>query len=562
MRQENEQSRIKRKIQKGQRDREVVVVRLAAERRVTATAAALGFDLSLDIRGEKKSLQADKVKTRNCETEIEGKHREATRIVAQIGLAVDDKMSNIEKREEDTVTLHELTRKNEQQTDLIEKGRKERNGLKRRFEAALREQVQLRNTVDDLALRIRELRETKRARELGIVDSHFRVRECHVDIDTLEAGAEELEALVLDGNHSISALSGEFQVLSHILGDAASDRLLQSKEFEAARDTRKALCGILVQRRTTADELRNHIQTARMDLHKGGIAYAEKLAEIAELRRQMDANVERNIALQLRCERLAFVQHEQRRIFGLYVQESEKTSALTYEAAVPRNVHRWQMYSAVDPAYAMGIRYLARIYGRIDAAHRTLVALVERREKMRRTAAERHRRAVGARMARDPKTVPGHIESYKADVAAKDEALTKLGGELDRVRNAIADVAYGIDLLRGKVCDRRSVMSELRGRNLASRGEKRQALLFMTEPEAEIPLGGGFVLKAGGEPERQADGGVEELKLAALRPGTAKIGTPGPTARVGKGGKKILRPQTVGVRKRAQTSLGPVFGEI
>jgi hypothetical protein len=102
-------------------------------------------------------------------------------------------------------------------------------------------------------------------------------------------------------------------------------------------------------------------------------------------------------------------------------------------------------------------------------------------------------------------------------------------------------------------------MSVLRGRNLASREAKRQESLFMTEPQEEIPLGGGFIPKWNRETERQADVGVDELKLSFFRPTTPQNGNP--TPRTGKRSKRILRPQTTVAKRRPQTSFGPMIGE-
>jgi hypothetical protein len=561
VRQQNERSRLKRRIQRKQHDREVVITKLVAEKHVTTAILGIETDLGLDIRAEKKGLQHDKVRIRSCETEVEGRRLEAAKIAALAGLVVDDKMLVLEKIAEDGVTLAELTRKNEQQTDLIEKLRKERNSLKRRYAAALQEQVQLRNNVQDLALRIAELAQTKRQKEIAIADHHFRCCECRLEISLLEASHEELHGLVLDGNHSISALTGEHQVLSRILSEASSDRLLQSKEFEAARDARKAVSGLLVQRRATVQELHDSVQTLKMDLHKGSVQYAQKVVDIEQLKADMDQLVNRNIQLQQKRERFVFYQHEQRRLFTLCVQENEKSSRLALEAMVPRNVHRWQMHMAVDPNYALGLQYLSRLYGKIDAAHRTFLVLVSQKEKMKKVAAERLKQASVVKVETDTKSVPSYIECYKADLNAKEEALIGLGTELDRVRTAIGEVQYDIDILRGKVTGRRNVMTVLRGRNLASRTAHRQAMLFMTEPPADVPLGGGFVPKSPGSTERQTRSEVEELKHTIVRTGTpARHFTGG--WEIPKGVQKILRPQTTGVKRRPQTSLGPVFGEI
>jgi hypothetical protein len=541
IRQDNERSRLVRRIQAGSHTHKIVLTRQQQEKNVTTAVEGMNVDLEHEIRAEKSEMQSEKMKLRGCEREIEQKHVELSRVVAQRILAIDDRQNDLDKLAEGTERLAEFLKKKAQQSELAEDFRTERNALKHKYEGALREEVSLLNNLRDATLLRDELLEKRRQKELQITDQHFRWREAEQQIFLLEAGVEELSPVVGDANQSIAALQGEAQWLKQILSEAGSDRLLQAKEFDAARDAQKAVTGILVERRTTIDVLKDRIKILEMNIDQGLKDYAAKSTELKTLNREAMIAIEKNTDLKRKLEKLQFAQQERRRLFNLISRETEKATALTNEATVPRNVHRWDMAAAIDPGYARGCHYLSRLYGRIDAAHRTLLEIGKERDALRMEFEEKSKLRI-PRVESQPKSYPQYIESYKADVATKEEQIGEMAHEIATLRGRIVDVQDRIDRLRGKVNDRRSACSQLRGRNMASKEAKRELALFMTEPLDAIPLGGGFLLKFGPEPTREADTDVSS---------TRKLREPRKTATET---PRMLRPKAAIPKRRPQTS--------
>jgi chromosome segregation ATPase len=555
VRQENERSRLVRRVQRRLRDRETVRVKLQGEKQLTDTMVARNIDAVRGIRANKKALQKEKMLLRNYEREIELKKFATSKVVAQTALVVDDGNEARAKINTDSDALDELNRKLDQQSDLAEDLRKERNLLKREYEACLQEQTQLLNSITDVTLLVRELHEKQYQKEIQIADQHFRWKEAEQETVLLRASVQELYDLVIDANHSITSLACENQLLKQIMSEAASDRLLQAKEYDAVRGARKAVAGILLERRRTADELKAKIHVIGLEIEQGAKEYRQKCEEVRSLNQEAAIAIERNVELHSSRQRVIFHKHEEHRLFSLVIQENKKLASLTDEAAVPRNVHRWDMYAAIDQTYTRTLRYFAKLTGKMDRAHRQLIRLMEERNKLKAQLAARQKREV-VRDGPDEQSCREHFERYKADLAEKESAIREMEAQVDRQHEDIHGVQRKLGALHGRVNDRRSVCSELKSRNLVSRHEKRQQLLFMTEPSASVQIGGGYIAKLDGAQPREGQNsfsGLDDRTVATAIRSNRRHYKPG--APSSNEPARILRPQTNAFKRRPHTTM-------
>jgi flagellar biosynthesis chaperone FliJ len=330
---------------------------------------------------------------------------------------------------------------------------------------------------------------------------------------------------------------------------------MQSKEYDSAMTVRKALSGVLVDRRRAIENLHNEIMNLENNIEKGSRTYREKCEEIERMNAEVMVHIERNAHLKHLRERMLFMEHENKRLDALYTRETHKHVAITDECTQPRNVHRWLLYGAIDPAYSRSIQYLSKIYGRINEAQGELVELTKERDDLIVQCGKKQKECIPT-LAPETNAVSGYIERYKSDIAAKDKAIEGLASQVNAKREEITEVQERIDKLRGRVTSRKSACSQLRQRNLSSKSEKRRTYLFMTEPAESISFGGGFVQRV---PEEVRTNESERMKI--LTPET--LSAPSSNRRqknqpVSKGARTILRPLTVvGMRKRPGTSFGP-----
>jgi flagellar biosynthesis chaperone FliJ len=292
------------------------------------------------------------------------------------------------------------------------------------------------------------------------------------------------------------------------------------------------------------------------NIEKGYRTYREKCEEIEQMNADVMVHIERNAHLKHLRERMVFMDHESKRLEVLCTRETQKHVAMTDECTQPRNVHRWQLYGAIDPVYSRSIQYLSKIYSRINEAQGELVELTKERDDLLAQCGKKQKEYMPT-VAPETNAVAGYIERYKSDIAAKDKAIEGLASQVSAKREEIMEMQEQIDKLRGRVTNRKSACSQLRQRNLSSKSEKRRAYLFMTEPAESISVGGGFIQRVPEEVRMTNE--TERMKI--LTPDTLSAPTSNRRQKnqpISRGARTILRPLTVvGMRKRAMTSFGP-----
>ena len=364
----------------------------------------------------------------------------------------------------------------------------------------------------------------------------------------LEQQVEHLEQLVLHTNHSACSLMAEEQVLKLVLHQAAADKMVQAKEFDAAIASRNAIAGTLGRRRATSEELRGEILVLKMHIEKRRNQYKEKCEEIAKLNQEASALVQKNMELERIKWRWGFREHEGRRLDNIYIQEMDRNAALVHEINCPRNVHRWQMYSATDPAYTRNIVYLSKMYAKIDQAHREFMALEKQKAELQQQLTAKKTELM-TRLGSEESTFIANMNKYRQVLAEKDREMARIKKEIDEHRTKIIEVQAQVGKLKGRVTERKSACSQLRGRNIHSRNQRRPAsILFMTEPQTPRVIGGGFVQRTS-ESSRTDDSEMLVSTSNMSSTNRGQTATPGQRA-----GSKIKRPQTAINTKRRPTT--------
>ncbi|OHT17290.1 hypothetical protein TRFO_41128 [Tritrichomonas foetus] len=526
---------------------------------------AINVDLIQEKRGMKRKMQEEKIKLRQYEREIEKKEYEKMQLNGQIQLVDDDKNLNVKKIFDDNKYLDELTDKLAQQAELAEQLRKERNTFKRKFLACAKECEELSKLLGDLSVEVEELKDKNRIISVRAADEHYMVKCLKQRLIIHALDVDELRERVYHANHSITGLEAERQLMLHVINDAYSDKLLLQKELDTAGSSKKAVTGILVERRRTIDSLKSNIITLNQHVDRGKKEYISVLGKIDDLLNEMDVVMQKNEELERKRDRVKFNEHEERRLFNLVNQETQKNAALIREINLPRNVHRWQMYSATDPIYQRNLMYMTQIYAKLDVSHRYLIELEAKRDSMRKEVQEMKKKVIPNGEA-EFAAYQSHIGKYKRDIENKERLIEEMKKEIQENRIELKNIENGVGTIRGKFNTRRISVSQLRSRKYAIKNEKRQHMLFLTEPEETRTLGGGFIQRI---PTASPSKGTEITILDGTGPQITFGDNSGPitidssprkkmtsTPRTPKGkGKRITRPVTAGIRRRPQTAL-------
>jgi predicted DNA-binding protein len=158
--------------------------------------------------------------------------------------------------------------------------------------------------------------------------------------------------------------------------------------------------------------------------------------------------------------------------------ERQKCNRLIYEFSIQRNVHRWDVIAAVDPAYVKQLKYRSLLTAKLDVAHRELIRLTEERNELREKLARK-----GTSL---PKTtaqrVSDHIAKYVADIEEKDAKIEELRRAVDgnqpKVHSSIEENAF----VHAKVVTRRGNYAKLKAQSVAAgRLRRDDPVWFLTE---------------------------------------------------------------------------------
>lgn len=491
--QDAERNRTVRHIESENHGITTITLLLDGEKIETANVNALNYDLVQEKRLQKRKMQEHKVKIRLYEQEIEAKVYDRMQTERRCQLAEDDRDTNIAKVIEDNATLDDLHAKIHQQDELMDVLRKERNNFKRKFLSCAKEKVQLIKQQGDLEEELIELKRKNREILFAIADEHFTAKAIKQQLLSEGMDADELRDHVKSSAESITSLQSQRQLMRHVLNDAASDKGLVLKEIASAISSKNSIVGTLGERSRIIEQLKGNILTLQQNVERGKQEYEKLLDSLSVLVQEVNKTLEKNEFLEKKIERIKFAENDERRLNISISRETQKFSCLFREISIPRNVHRWQMYSATDPQYQKNLLYLAQIYAKLDKAHRYLVALEKKRDQLKKEVEESKKKVI-PNGENERASFQYHMNKYKKDIDQKDKLIDEMLHEIRENRMSIKNMVNGVDTIRSKCSERRQSISQLRSRKLESKVEKRQqAIVFMTEPDNLQPLGGGFV---------------------------------------------------------------------
>ena len=492
VKQAHERARIARTINAAAKDQEKLQMGLREELQETEQARQIRKELSRAKKTQKRAMQGQKEMLRTLEQDIQQQRTDTSKVHAKRLMTLDGKRVMDEKNVDDNKWLRTLQEKDKRQVALSEGLRDERNISKRKYEACMKEQHDLKNDVSDLSQESKELRQRIRSTEVDIAEKHFKLVEIILKNMDLENNVEQLEQLLVNANRSICGLMAEEQLLKTVLNEAASDKTKQTKEYDSAVAARSAIAGALGERKAAIEDLRGQILVLKMHVDKRRSDYKEKCEEIARLNTEATALIQRNMELEQLKQRKTYKEIESQKLSESLLHESVKNSALIHEINCPRNVHRWKMYSATDETYTRNIQYLSQLYGKLHQAHCELTSLQEEKASLQ----DQLKAKRGTLEPVDDGSFEALLSTYRKDISQKEKIIEELKTQADDYRDQSSKLQEAADKLRGCVSTRRRVTSQLRSRNISSRGQQRQPLLFMTEPTTRV-IGGGFVQKPG-----------------------------------------------------------------
>ena len=233
-----------------------------------------------------------------------------------------------------------------------------------------------------------------------------------------------------------ASFKAEVAKLNQIISEAEAERLKQQKEFDIVVSERDILGTQLIRRNDELARLYEKIKLQQCTLSQGESAYAERLADLSALQKDMQLLRAELFALRSAITNLDALKGETFSLQRDLLHERTKVRALSEELDNRMNVHRWRKLEGSDP----------NTYGMIQRAHALQKSLIRKTEEVAAKDAliqqkEKLYVELRAILARQPgPEVAEQLNLYQANLAEKQKQLKSMSAELNLHRQQVNDL--------------------------------------------------------------------------------------------------------------------------
>ena len=426
----------------------------------------------------KNQMQQQKDKIIGIFSEIDNMRTQTYKMQANL-LAVQDSNKVLVTENEKLMKEHAtLLKKTEQQEELSETLREERNNYARLYKSKEEENANLQQSINELDIQINDyIHENKRLFK-GTIDSHFNTRSTNDEIEGLEEEIKQMTSQIHKVERVTSHLQAENHTLSFIIDEAAMDHIMLKKERHTLENNLSTLNENLRKKNIEKDEIRSQIQSQIKLISSCQYQYNEKIKELEALHNELETHSKATEALEKKAEAVNNLIYQKQRISNSLVVENRKYVVLMHELAIMRNVHRWQVIEAVDPYYVRQIRYRMQLSNKLGKAFQELEKLEKERDELKETIAkmsEKHNQALTREQAQQ------YIDRYKQDIKQKEAEMAEMEIEIKKSLNPMKQGAKDITVMRTKVNQRRESASSIKNEIYQSMRSQSSDCWFITE---------------------------------------------------------------------------------
>jgi chromosome segregation ATPase len=494
------------------------------------------IEQSLSLKGDGKTertlLQKMKEKILSLLTEIDVKRGEKFAMDGKVQMTLEAIGIITEQNDKHLEVLDDFNQKNEDQAQMAEQLRRERNVAKRQFELVSAEVNAREKDVRELERDLKTLREVRLELLNKIVSTHSVNRIILTRIVMMRKEMEGQKNGILETERITSRLQAECQTLAHLWREAKHDRLQIDKERQVVEHNLKLARDELAKKNRSVEKLRGQIEVEHIFLRKCAFQYAERAVDVVGFARDLDNLTQKTSFLEEKRTRVLALEHHTQRLSLHLMFESQKYLALAREFSVPRNVHRWDVMETVNPTYVKHFRYYGLLTAKLDASHRQLIELTEERDKLREDLekAKNRKRPLTTEQVRD------YIAQYTEDIQEREKQIAELQKSVEGNQNDLRDSLKEVSAVRSQIVARNADAALLRTKSATAIREKSSGWFF-TEVPVDTMRAGGFLALDPSSPVRKAS-------EVSLRP--TPIMTPDKRPQsmlnVAVGSKKVLTP--------------------
>lgn len=474
-----------------------------------------------EIGVEKGHLHNYKEKVLELFKEIDEKRAEKIQVDTKTMVAKDYVEFADEQVRQFVKELQTYKFKTEHQVQILECVRNEINNYKKEFGKVEQENESLRNSIMNLSDQMKDMTKELRNISTKVVDTHFAGQKTKAEIESYTMASKQCRELVQQTERVASRLQTEWRTLAHILNEAEQDRMQQVKELQTASTNFKEIKKAVHDRERKLDALKSDIRIKTAYLNRCNKVYRDKVMEISGLQKEMESMTRKYHILEQKRDRFKQIQYESHRASVQLLIEKQKTTALTYEFSIPRNIHRWDPLSAVDPGYVKNLRYRMILFTKLNHAHREYERLQNKKAHLEQEL-NRKRELLEKSLTVD--TVKKHVARYQSALKEKMDLLKNMSNQARDLHPSINRSTSDLETLKEKVNKRKTMASVIHLQNIEAHSSynanKSNDQWFLTESESyPLTVGGGYVGVAPQSIRREV---FSDLEVSSSSAGLAK----------------------------------------
>jgi DNA repair exonuclease SbcCD ATPase subunit len=284
----------------------------------------------------------------------------------------------------------------------------------------------------------------------------------------------------------------------------------------------------IIDRDQLISKLKFDIKNINNQIEKGYTLFKQKQEEVSTYESEFSTLVEKQLDLERKIKYLKTLQSDYRRFTNDYGFEKHKSSVMINECGVPRNVHRWTLYQAINPTYARNLKYHMLLTSKLANVYKAYSKISSERDALKEKLQEQKNGVIpnGSKLS---KQFNLNLENCRQAINDKEAEIKELSQLIQNTRDKIDDYKEKIDQIRGKVTQRKNTAVILHTKNYTSRtvlraktSQSERPTFFITQnpdptPTANAQCGGGFVIRKESN-KSEAEEGVSFGALPAYTP--------------------------------------------
>ncbi|XP_034944218.1 cilia- and flagella-associated protein 58-like [Chelonus insularis] len=435
----------------------------------------------INVAANSKVVAFEKEKNKFCEQ------------IHELKLQVDDFADKIRIKEIETFNytkeLTEFKNKFQQQQNLLESTRAERNTCYKNFIAAKNEVNELRNTLAVMNNQLEKLKDEVATKQSNIMKKEFWLKKVQKEKDTASLKLQSAQKNIVELRQIIEDADKEQKQLWKNIKVSDLEVNRYKKDINNIMNERDVLGTQLVRRNDELNLQHSKIKVLQETLQKGESEFMKKFQDIRLLKLEINKLYSEKALLTKNLNNMSNFRHEIFQLNRDLTRERLKVMALEDELQNPLNIHRWRKLEDSNPDTLHLLKKTKLLQKRILKMNSNLLAKNRRIQEMEKLCMNLRQLFL---KQPGPELTTKLIKTKKI-LQCKDNKLKCLTAELNMWEYRTSEYKFELEKMTKEMCEIKIKYYDLKQKNPTS-SKKSLETRSSALPSHKKFSGGGFTM--------------------------------------------------------------------